>query len=261
MRRLAKPLVFLLGLGASLNCLAQSASPTVEISGVVLAPGTYSLSEGARLHDASSSAQVRSDAWPLGAALLRQSAVEPQVRLKAGVLFDLRINHVHAVADENPALEALVDRLIQAIEPLPVTGRVNAQLNPLQQLIPANDSLLEAGDRILYPHRPNHVTVIGAVEQDCKLAFVPAHQPVDYLKQCASSPVADRDTVYVIQPDGTLHSKGVAHWNAEPANVAVGAMIYVPIRTNQLSAQTSDLNQELAEFMATQYQLGGRFGE
>lgn len=264
MIRLMKSALLMLALGTSFACAAQSENDTslvVKISGAVLAPGAYAFPDGARLHDVSRTAQVNTAAWPLGAALLRQSAVEPQLRLKTGVLFDLRVNRVHAVAEQKPALEALVDRLALTVEALPVSGRVVAQLNPLQQLLLANNDVLESGDHIVYPLRPTHVSVTGAVERDCWLPFVPSHQPIDYLEHCARLPLADRNAVYVIQPDGTQQRKGIAHWNAEPANVAVGAVIYVPIRANQLSAETPDLNQELAEFLATQYQLGGRFGE
>lgn len=260
MNRLIKPLLLVFALSAAAVCGAQE-SLTVQVSGAVLAPDTYSFTPGARLHDASRAAQVSTQAWPLGAALLRQSAIEPQLRLKAGVLFDLRVNRVHAIAEEQPALEALIDRLEGAVEALPVTGRVVAQLNPLQQLLLTNNDLLESGDHIFYPTRAAQVIVTGAVEQDCRLEFVPTQQPVEYLHQCARLPVADRNAVYVIQPDGTHQLRGIAHWNAEPANVAVGAVLYVPIKPGQLAAETPDLNQELAALLATQYQYRGRIGE
>ncbi|WP_150306261.1 capsule biosynthesis GfcC family protein [Pseudomonas saliphila] len=261
MSRLIKPLLLVFALSASAACLAQSEPLEVRISGAVLAPNTYSFAPGARLHDASRTAQVSTEAWPLGAALLRQSAIEAQLRLKAGVLFDLRVNRVHAIAEEKPALEALIDRFERVVKALPVTGRVVAQLNPLQQLLLANNDLLESGDHIVYPPRAAQVIVTGAVEQDCRLAFVPTQQPVEYLHQCARLPLADRNAVYVIQPDGTHQLRGIAHWNTEPANVAVGAVLYVPIRSGQLAAETPDLNQELAALLATQYQDRGRIGE
>ena len=71
--------------------LGQSAmAETVSIAGAVLTPGTYQWPPEARMHDATVAGQVRAGAWFLGAALLRESAIEPQQRLKAGVLFDLR---------------------------------------------------------------------------------------------------------------------------------------------------------------------------
>src|SRR5690554_7895756 len=102
---------------------------TVSISGAVLKPGTYQWHADARLHDATVAGQVRADAWFLGAALLRTSAIEPQQRLKAGVLFDLRVNRLHARAENNAALLALTERLVGMVDGMAVTGRVPAELN------------------------------------------------------------------------------------------------------------------------------------
>ncbi|MEH6388813.1 MAG: capsule biosynthesis GfcC family protein [Pseudomonas profundi] len=260
-----KSSLILAGVCISMISQAQVTTPNervlADIEGAVLAPGSYMFAPGSRLLDASATGKVSAQAWALGAALLRQSAMEPQVRLKAGILFDLQINRVHALAEDNVDLQALIDRLKITIESMPVTGRIVAQLNPLQQLLPANNDPLENGDRIRYPRRPDHVTVTGAVERDCKLNFSPAFQPADYLRLCNRLSLADPSYIYVIQPDGKLMLHGIAHWNAEQANVAVGAVLYVPVKPGRLSAETPDINRELAEFLATQYQLGGRFGE
>src|SRR5690606_29425263 len=99
---------------------------TVSISCAVLKPGTY---------------QWLADAWFLGAALLRQSALEPQQRLKAGVLFELRVNRLHARTENNPALYTLLEEFTQQVQDMPVTGRVPAELNPLQLMIPSRNPL------------------------------------------------------------------------------------------------------------------------
>src|SRR5690554_737806 len=114
-----------------------AAADTISISGAVLKPGTYQWHADARLHDATVAGQVRADAWFLGAALLRQSALEPQQRLKAGVLFELRVNRLHARTENNPALYTLLEDFTQQVQDMPVTGRVPAELNPLQLMIPS----------------------------------------------------------------------------------------------------------------------------
>ncbi len=251
---------------AALVCNPASAQPaaenlTVHIDGQVLSPGSYSLPAGSRLSQAAFAGQVSSAAWFLGAALLRESAVEAQVRLKAGVLFDLKVNAVHAKATGNAGLLNLAERLDAMVSPLPVTGRVVAELNPLAQLLPQNNPPLENGDRLLYPLRPDTVRVIGAVEQNCKLPYVPGMQPVDYLEGCPRHAMSDPSEVFLVQPDGSLSRAPVAHWNIRPANVATGAIIYVPLRRNMLSPEATGLNVDMAAFLATQYQLGGRFDE
>ena len=247
---------------ALLFILSQSATAeTVSVSGAVLKPGAYQWHPEARMHDATVAGQVRADAWFLGAALLREAAIEPQQRLKAGVLFDLRVNRLHARNENNPELLGLVERLDGFVGQLPVTGRVVAELNPFQLLIPQNNHLLQAGDRLVYPTRPAQIRVLGAVNTDCELAFDAAITLKEYLRQCPAHAAADRNTVYVIQPDGQFEQVGIAHWNEQPVSLAVGAVIYRPVSGAVLSPDTPELNRDMAELLATQYQLGGRFDE
>jgi hypothetical protein len=255
----------MLGVVYSAVCFSDSErrahGTTFSISGAVLKPGEHPWHTGARLHDATVAGYVRADAWFLGAALLRQDALEPQQRLKVGVLFDLRVNHVHARATGNDRLQALLQRLEDQITALPVTGRVKAQLNPFQLLILKNNPLLHPGDHLIYPLRPTQVRVMGAVQADCELSFDPALALKHYLRQCPAHVMADRDVAYVIQPDGHIDTVGIAHWNQQTINIAVGAIIYRPIKPAKLSPETPDFNRELATFLATQYPLGGHFNE
>ena len=249
--------VLFAGVLAGQGAVAQS----VHVEGAVLKPGAYQWQQGARLHDATVAGQVRSDAWFLGAALLRDSALEPQQRLKAGVLFDLRVNQLHARATNDAELLQLVEQLQAQVADMPVTGRVRAELNPFQLLLLQHNQLLQAGDRLVYPTRPTQVRVMGAVAADCVLAFDPAQALKSYLRQCPAHPAADRNVVQVIQPDGQVSEVGIAHWNEQQVDLAVGAVIYRPLRAASISAETAELNRDMAALLATQYQLGGRFSE
>ncbi|MCL5041517.1 MAG: capsule biosynthesis GfcC family protein [Gammaproteobacteria bacterium] len=241
------------------TALIAPAQATVTIDGRVLQPGTYALPDDARLRDAVVAGQVRADAWFLGAAWLRPSAVEAQTRLKAGVLFDLQAAMVAAQAEGN-AHAGLFSRLYQQVEAMPVTGRVVADMTPLSQLLLRNNPLLASGDHLRYPARPDHVRVMGAVTADCQLAYDPALRVRDYLRQCPAADAADASWVWLIQPDGQVQQLGVAPWNLQPANVAVGAVIMRGIHPRHLT-EAPDLNAELAAFLATQYRLGGLFDE
>lgn len=253
-------------LAAVLCGLAGMAAPvaaqdTVEVSGRVLQPGSYTWAEGSRLRDAAVAGQVRADAYFLAAALLRESAREPQQRLRTGVLFDLSQGLVHAQSRNDQPLQELLQRLQGQIEAMPVTGRVVAEMNPLAQQLLRNNPPLRAGDRLIYPARPDSVRVMGAVQADCSLAFDPGTTLLRYLRQCPRHAAADPAHVYLIQPNGVVQRVGVAHHNAEPASVAVGAVLLVPVNPSRLGSVASELNEELAAFLATQHRLGGRFDE
>lgn len=233
----------------------------VTVAGQVLKPGVYRFEEGARLNNAASAGQVSASAWFLGAALLRDSALEAQTRLKAGLLFELNMNGVHARSRNNEPLQALLGRLHATVDAMPVTGRIQAEMDPLSQLALQNNDLLQHGDTLLYPARPDQVRVMGAVVENCILKHDPLMQLHDYLAACESHRAADRNIAYLIQPDASISQHGIAYWNLEEANVAVGAVIYVPLEKSKLSEQSAGLNEDMAAMLATQYMLGGRFDE
>lgn len=258
---LLRSLSFAVGAGLLFGAAHIAAADTISIHGAVLKPGSYQWHADARMRDAAVAGQVRASAWSPGAALLRASAVEPQQRLKAGVLYDLRVNRLQALTDNDTALHALTERLTEQVTAMPVTGRVVAELDPFQLLLPHKNPLLEPGDTLLYPTRPVQVRVMGAVMTDCELAFDAALALKDYLGQCPPHAAADRSIVHIIQPDGQVQEVGIAHWNAQQVNLAVGAVIYRPLKAALISADTPDLNKDIAALLATQYALGGRFGE
>ncbi|MCY1180047.1 hypothetical protein D9M73_204750 [compost metagenome] len=57
----------------------------------------------------------------------------------------------------------------------------------------------------------------------------------------------------MIQPDGLVKRVGNAAWNREDGVIAAaGSTILVPVRNVDLDLPTSDLNEQLAQFLATQ---------
>jgi hypothetical protein len=242
--------IFLFALLATLPARAV----TVQVEGRVAHPGTQALPEGARLADALRAAEVRPDAYVLGAAWLRPSLEPAQQRLKAGVLYDLKVLAGEARLAGKGDLQSLARRLSQAIDALPVSGRARGALldpRPLE-LSPQNHRLAE-GDRVRFPTRPTTVRVTGAVQHDCRLAHQPMRDAGEYLAECPVATAADRDWLYVIQPDGTVERLGVALWNRATARpLAPGAVLYVPIRQAAAAAVDPLLNEQLAQLLATQ---------
>ncbi|MNN90042.1 hypothetical protein D3C81_2079390 [compost metagenome] len=59
--------------------------------------------------------------------------------------------------------------------------------------------------------------------------------------------------MWLIQPNGQVRRVAIAAWNREDGVVAAaGSKILVPIKNDDLDPPTPDLNQQLAEFIATQ---------
>jgi len=247
-------------LGIAAGFAHAQATVRVIVSGEVDHPGEVEFEGKPRLGDVAKAVQVTSRAYPLGAAWLRSSLQPEQTRLKAGLSFELGLIDKKAIADGKDSLGTLARRMRDRINEMPVTGRkIVRTLEPhaLQASAPDNLPVAE-GDRLIYPSRPQTVTVMGAVEQVCDLPHEGLKDVRDYVAECVASPFADRDVVFVIEPDGEVFEQGVALWNRSPAMpVAPGAVLYVPLGW-RATARAADarFNRDMADFIATQ-PLGG----
>lgn len=228
---------------------------SVSVSGQVEQPGMQSLQGNARLADAAAAAQVKPDAYVLGASWNQRSRVFEQQRLQAGLSYELGAVADQATRDGNAALAALSMQLRHWLQALPVTGRrVARTLDPGALAATSADNLpLDDGDTLSYPRRPSTVRVVGAVQKSCELPHVALQDARAYVKACATR-MADRDALYVIQPDGQVFELGIALWNeSPPMPLAPGAIVYVPL-DRRLVAGAADavFGREMADFIATQ---------
>ncbi len=229
---------------------AQTVRASVE--GAVAVPGARTFAADARLADAVLGAKPTELAYPLGAAFMRRDQVTAQTRLKAGLLHDLDLLADRASADAE--LSEAASRLRAWLAGRAATGRIVVQLEPRRlELDLSANGLLADDDRFIYPLRPTTIAVVGAVVQDCTLAHVPLQDVTAYLPACARSRAADRDQVYVVQPDGHVEAVGVAAWNRGPPRaLAPGATVYVPLAERAVGKVDPDFNREFASFIATQ---------
>ncbi|SDR14614.1 Capsule biosynthesis GfcC [Pseudomonas grimontii] len=245
------PKLLLLGLLLIGPGLSQAA---VTVSGDVRSPGDVAIEPGARLRDLIMATQPNAESYWLGAAWLRRSLEDKQTRLKAGVLFDLKLLQRVALLEGRDTRAALSARLYEQVERLPVTGRQVAVLDPIALEVGfALNGLLDDGDRLIYPDRPSTVEVLGAVEQTCHGLYNAQQEARVYAQHCAILSDAESDYLWLIQPDGQVRRVGVAAWNLEEGVMpAPGSRILVPIRSDDLQSPTPELNEQLAVFLATQ---------
>lgn len=235
------------------------AAVSVTVSGDVERPGMQTLGGNVRLADVAAAAQVRPDAYTLGASWTQRSRVMEQRRLQAGLLYELG-----AVADQarrggDASFSALSASLRDWLQAMPVTGRrVARTLDPGAMAASSADNLpVDDGDTLSYPRRPSTVRVVGAVNAPCELPHVALQDARRYVEACPTR-FADRDSLFVIQPDGQVFELGIALWNASPPMaLAPGAIVYVPLdKRRTAGAADAVFNREMADFIATQ-PMGG----
>jgi hypothetical protein len=234
--------------------IAGASQAAVTVSGDVANSGLIALPPGGRLFDVISEAVPNAEGYWLAGGLLRQSLVEEQTRLKVGVLFDLEVLQRMATLFDRPSRAALAQRIAEEIRQMPVTGRQIADLDPVAVEVGfARNIRLDDGDRLIYPKRVDEVQVLGAVTEPCHLPYQPLQEAREYLEGCSILDDAEADYLWLIQPNGVSRRVGIAHWNRESGQFPVaGSRILVPIKNDDLDPPLPELNQQLAEFIATQ---------
>ncbi len=244
----------LLGL-CMLAAQAQTANKPLHarIEGAVLHPGTYALPAKSRLADAVLAALPDHRTYPLGAALLREDAKLVQLRLKAGLLYDL--DTLAKSPEAKPELQQFAMSQHAWLDALPVTGRVPALLEARALEITATaNTPLHDGDVFVYPQRPDSVHIVGAVAHACEVPQIGLRDARDYLRSCPRNAFADADWLYAIQPDGHVEKLGIALWDrSAPYPLAPGAMLYVPLAEKHIAPIDADFNLQMAQFLATQH--------
>lgn len=241
-------------LSASLMLFASVSQAAVTVSGDVANPGPVALPPGGRLLDVIGEAVPNAEGYWLAGGLLRQSLIEEQTRLKVGVLFDLEVLQRMSMLFDLPSRAALAQRIAEQVRQMPVTGRQIADLDPVALEVGfARNIRLDDGDRLVYPKRVDEVQVLGAVAEPCHLPYQPLQEAREYLQGCSILADAEADYLWLIQPNGASQRVGIAHWNRESGQFPVaGSKILVPVKNDDLDPPLPELNQQLAEFIATQ---------
>ncbi|WP_095189102.1 capsule biosynthesis GfcC family protein [Pseudomonas sp. Irchel 3E19] len=241
-------------LSAGLLLISSVSQAAVTVSGDVANPGPVELPAGGRLLDVINEAVPNAEGYWLAGVLLRQSLLQEQTRLKASVLFDLDVLQRMAMLFDMPSRGALAQRLAEQVRQMPVTGRQIADLDPVAIEVGfARNIRLDDGDRLIYPKRVDEVQVLGAVAEPCHLPYQPLLEAREYLESCTPLDDSEADYLWLIQPNGVSRRVGIAHWNRESGQFPVaGSKILVPVKNDDLDPPVPELNQQLAEFIATQ---------
>jgi len=228
----------------------------VTVNGAVPQSLTAAYPSETRISTVALAAKVDTQAYMLGAAWLRPVLRRDQARLRAGLLFELSGIRRLALGSGNETLGNEARRLQEWLATLPITGRrTGTVLDPYQlEVTPSADWAVSEGDTLYYPRRPQGIRVVGAVKQDCHLPLVPLQDARRYLEACAPSSAADRNRMFVVQPDGSVWEQKIALWNRDPPRpLAPGAWIYVPFDEHITSRAADDtFSRDVATFIGTQ---------
>jgi protein involved in polysaccharide export with SLBB domain len=212
---------------------------SVLLSGAFKRPGVYVIHKGERLSEVIARAGgITEQAYPIGAVFTRARVRKQEAEAFERAALDLESGLAQAIASgavagqetDPQALVLAVRELagsLRSIEPL---GRVVVVADPtILEVRPEFDTVLEPGDRIRMPKRPNHVAVSGEVLNPVSLQFLAGKTVDQYIENAGGmTGAADDDRTFVIFPDGAAQSVAVSSWNFTSVRVPPGSTIVVP---------------------------------
>ncbi len=210
------------------------ATGPVLIAGEFIRPGYYDIRRGERLSEVIARAGGLSEqAYPFGAVFTRERVRQAEQESFQRSARDLNSAVLSAVSRGEVRPEALgaLQALSNQIMSTTAVGRIVIEADPtVLQVRPEFDLVLEPGDTIFMPKRPNSVLVIGDVLSPGSLQFVAGMRFEAYVRQAGGfQRSADEDRVFVVYPNGVAQQVTTSAWTfAPPAQIPPGSTIVVP---------------------------------
>jgi protein involved in polysaccharide export with SLBB domain len=217
-------------------------SGSVSLAGEVVRPGTYDIRRGERLSELLARAGgLTPQAYAYGAVFTRESV---RARQQEGfrrtaqdletALIQIAAGHANS-GTSGPAtdLGGLVTagrELASTLRQAQAAGRMVVEANPVVLAArPELDVLLEPGDLIVIPKRPNEVTVVGAVLNAGSLQFQSGWRASDYVRAAGGTGrFADTSRAFVVLPNGQSAPAGLSAWQAGGPPIPPGSLVVVP---------------------------------
>lgn len=213
---------------------AQFEAGAVLLSGEVNRPGLYSVRKGETLSQLIERAGGLSPlAYPYGTVFTRRSVKELQQEGLRRTSRELMTALLAVSARKETSGDAIVagQTLITQLATVESPGRVVIEADPrVLARRPDLDTVLESGDGIFVPKRPNFVLALGDVANPGALQFADNKSLDSYLRDTGGlQSTADRGRIFVVLPDGTATPAKNGGWSRADGNaLPPGSTIIVP---------------------------------
>ena len=233
-------------------------SGPVLLSGEFVRPGLYDIRRGERLSEIVNRAGgVTAQAYPYGAVFTRERVKRAQ---QAG--FERAVRELNSAATFQAAKKGLDPTAIIALQQITsdlgsqkAIGRVVIEADStVLQVKPEFDTVLEPGDKLFMPKRPNSVLVIGDVLNPGALQFISGQKADSYIRQAGGfQQSADQDRVFIVYPNGVAQPVSISVWSYNPVHVPPGSTIVAPKNPAPLDIFTfaKDIGQLVSQLAIT----------
>lgn len=183
--------------------------------------------------------------WPAARLFrLNDKAAEESRKQAIAALASLNDNFL-LLGDYRPATNYLTSQ----IEAWNLATRVNITIDyDLARIKPEYNPKFDDGEYLLSLKPP--VIPIYEFGMTENIGFFTAKTGLcadQYLVGKELKPLADKDYLYVIQPNGKISKIGKAYWNYQCRTLMPGAQLFVPISETDVISQVSKVNKLVAE--------------
>ncbi|WP_416909071.1 MAG: SLBB domain-containing protein [Polymorphobacter sp.] len=218
----------------------NAAQPQFEAGAVLLSgefnrPGLYSIRRGETLSQLIERAGgLSAMAYPYGTIFTRRSVRELQqegLRRTSRELTQGLLSLAARSRDANGGGVVAGQQLIEQLNTLEAPGRVVVEADPrVLAMRPDLDTVLESGDAVVMPKKPNFVLALGDVANPGALQFVAGKDVSNYLSEAGgTASTADEGRIFIVLPDGTAQPLKGRGWGKGYAGVVPpGSTIIVP---------------------------------
>ncbi len=217
-------------------------SGPVTLLGEFMRPGIYDIRRGERLSELIARAGGLSpQAYPYGTVFTRESVRQRQQDGFSRTARELEQSLIQVAAGQAVAgsktsgmdLGGAITagrELAGALREARAAGRMVVEANPvILAAKPELDVLLEPGDLIAIPKRPNEVTVVGAVLNPGSLQFTTGWKAEEYVRASGGAQrFADGSRAFIVLPNGQSMPAGLGSWQAGGPPVPPGSLVVVP---------------------------------
>lgn len=206
----------------------------VLLSGEFVQPGVYTIRKGEKLSSLIARAGgITEQAYPYGAIFTRDRVKQIQRQEMRQTAQRLQSAMVSASVKKNVDANGAIalQRMINGMADQNFLGRVVIESDPVVlSLDPNKDIVLEAGDSLFMPKRPNFIVTVGDVLNPSALQFVPGKGVNSYLEEVGGfTRAADEDRVFVVYPNGVARPISLASWGGDRnLSIPPGSAIVVP---------------------------------
>ncbi|MDO9711665.1 polysaccharide biosynthesis/export family protein [Paracraurococcus lichenis] len=213
----------------------------VTLVGEFVRPGVYDIRRGERLSEVIARAGgLTAQAYPYGAVFSRESVRQRQQEGFARTARELEQGLMQVAAgqavagmrgstDLSGAIQA-GQALAGSLRQARAAGRMVVEANPVVLAgRPDLDVLMEPGDLVAMPKRPNEVTVVGAVLNPGSLQFATGWKAGEYVRAAGGEQrFADSGRAFVVLPNGQSAPAGLGAWQAGGPPIPPGSTVVVP---------------------------------